>query len=73
MPIAINDCVKCGKTPEIDNRSVDIDYDFSISTIEIYCASIGCYKVIEDDEVLVAIKKWNEANGGNNEQTDKQI
>jgi hypothetical protein len=69
MPITINDCRECGNAPGIVNWSVAEDYDYSSDFIEIYCKSEECNRVIQDGEVLVAIKKWNEANGGKDADT----
>jgi hypothetical protein len=70
MPITINDCKICGKLPK-----VIADYNnWGDDGIEPFFVIRCCTQRTEESAILENIaKEWNEAHGGNNEQTDEQI
>ena len=66
MPLTINDCVGCGMHPAV--------FPISEDEMRITCLKPDCENLdIVDVDIKFLIDKWNEAHGGNNEQTDEQI
>jgi hypothetical protein len=53
MPITINDCLSCGKSP-------DWEVLFERTTVWLTC--LKCNVVAGDADLKVAVKSWNEQN-----------